>query len=129
MAYQYSVLSLVTAHTALRDLIDVHATLPGYLEIYDDSVTPVLLATITFSKPCGSIDAGTGRLTFGTTIREEMAPASGVALFGVIKNGNDAEILTMPVQTASNPVSGYLVLNSTVILLDAPVELVSATIG
>jgi len=129
MAYEYSPLALTTAHTALRDLIDVHATLPGYLEIYDDSATPVLLAVITFSKPCGTVDSLTGRLTFAATIREENAPASGVAFFGVIKNGNADTILTLPVQTAANPVPGYLVLNSTVILLDAPVELLSATIG
>jgi len=129
MAYEYSPLSLVTAHTALRDLIDIHATLPGYLEIYDDSGTPVLLATITFSKPCGTITVETGQLVFDATIREENAPASGVALYGEIKNGNGDLIVTIPVQTASNPVPGYLVLNSTVILLDAPVELISATIG
>lgn len=129
MAHSYSVAALVAAHTAIRDLLDSDASLPGKLDIYDDSVTPVLLGTITLTDPCGSINGTTGQLTLAQGAREESAPAGGTAAFGVFKAGDGSEVLTLDCQAGTEPVSGALVLNTLTIVLGGPIELVSATIG
>jgi hypothetical protein len=129
MAYSYSVAALVAAHTALRDLLDSHATEPGYLEIYDDSETPVLLGTITLGDPCGTVNAGTGQLTFAETVRDEAADASGTADHGVFKTGAGDVVLTLDCQAGASPVEGFLVLNSLTIIAGGPIELVGATVG
>lgn len=129
MAHSYSVAALVAAHTAIRDLLDSADPSPGVLDIYDNSGTPVLLGTIELDLPSGTINGTTGQLTLVQGAREESAPASGTAAFGVFKAGDGTPVLTLDCQAGTEPVSGALVLNTLVVVAGGPIELVSATIG
>ncbi len=125
--YTYSVAALVAAHTAFRDLIDGHATLAGSLKIRDTA--DVLLGTIPLDDPCGSVDGGTGQLTFAITGREEGADAAGTAAYGEFCDGAGDVHLALPCEAGTAPVAGRLVLNTLTIVAGAPIEAVSATVG
>lgn len=128
MSHSYTTIARAAAHTALRDLLD-SGTTPARLEIYDASETPVLLATITLTTPCGAVSSETGQLTLTQGAREESAPASGTAATGVFKTGDDAAVLSLPCAAGLAVVSGYLTLNSLEISAGGRVELLAAVIG
>lgn len=123
----YSVAALVAAHTAFRDLLDSHATLPGLIKVRD--AADVLLGTITLADPCGSVDGGTGQLTLAIAAREEAADAAGTAAYGELCDGDGDVHLALPCQAGTEPVSGKLVLTTLTVVAGAPIEIDSATIG
>lgn len=125
--YTYSVAALVAAHTALRDLIDSHATLPGVIKVRD--ATDLLLGTITLAKPSGTVNGTTGQLTLSIAARDESADAAGTAAYGEICDGAGAVHLALPCQAGVSAVSGKLVLNTLAIVVGGPIEITSATIG
>lgn len=125
----YSVAALVAAHTALRDLIDSHATLPGVLRIRD--VSDVLLAEIPLADPCGTVTGATGQLVLDVdpVPRDDSAAAGGTAAYAELCDGAGAVHLTIPCQEGDTPVAGKVVLQSLTIVAGAPIELVSLTVG
>lgn len=123
----YSVAALVAAHTAFRDLLDSHATLPGLIRVRDAS--DVLLGTVTLTDPCGSVNGETGQLTLSIAARDESADANGTAAYGELCDGSGAVHLALPCQAGTAPVSGKLVLNTLTIVAGGPIEISSATIG
>lgn len=125
--YTYSVAALVAAHTALRDLLDSHETLPGTIKVRD--AADVLLCTVVLADPCGTVNGTTGQLTLSIAARDESADAGGVAAYGDICDGSGAVHLAMPCQAGTAAVSGKLVLNTLTIVAGGPVEMLSATIG
>lgn len=124
--YTYSAAALIAAHTALRDLIDSHATLPGTIKIRD--AADVLLGTITLTDPSGSVNGTTGQLNLTVAAREESA-VGGTAAYGEICDGAGAVHLALPCQAGTAPVSGKLVLNTLTIVAGGPIEISSATVG
>ena len=124
----YSVATRVAAHTAFRDLIDAGAS-PGFLRIR--SSTDVLLAELTLKDPCGTVNAGTGQLTFDLTggVQDLQANATGTAAYGEFTDSAGTVHLALPVQTGTTAVSGYLVMNTLSLVINTPVVLVSATVG
>lgn len=125
----YSVSALVAAHTALRDLIDSHATLPGMLRIRD--ADDVLLTEVPLADPCGAVNTESGQLSFDLdpVPRDDAADAGGTAAYGEFCDGSGAPHLSLPCQAGTVAVSGKLVLNTLAIVAGGPVELLAATVG
>ena len=121
----YSTAVLVDVHTALLDRIDISASAAS-VKIRDSA--DVLLADIPLDDPAGTVDGGTGQLTF-TWPGGDVALVGGIAAYGEICDGDDNPHLSMPVQAGITPVSGYLVLNTTNIIAGQPVTIISATVG
>lgn len=122
----YSVDALVDAHTAFRDLIDA-GTGAGKIFIRDNSDT--LLAEIPLSDPCGTVDGGTGQLTFSIAGPDSSANATGTAAYCEFADSDDNVHLSMDAQVGVTPVSGVIVLNTLSIVAGAPVTVISATVG
>jgi len=122
----YSVAALVAAHTAFRDLIDSGA-LAGSIKIR--SAADVLLAQIPLTKPCGTVNGATGKLTITASGRDESADATGTAAYGEFCNSDGTVYLSLPAQAGSSAVVGKLVMNVLAVVAGGPVEAVSATVG
>lgn len=127
--YTYSLAALVAAHTAFRDLIDSHATLPGSIKVRD--AADVLLASATLADPCGAVNAGTGQLTFDVdpVVRDESADAGGTIAYVEICDGTGAVHLALPAQAGTTPVSGKAVFNTLTVVAGGPIEVSSVTVG
>lgn len=121
----YSVAAKVAAHEALIDVID-SGTGAGYIEIR--SASDALLWTIYLADPCGTVDGGTGILTFD--IDESEAPdAAGTAAYAEFRDSATNVHLSLPAQAGSSPASGYFVMNTLTIVADAAITIISATVG
>lgn len=126
LVYTYSVAALVAAHTSFRDLIDTGA---GEGSIKIRSSADVLLAEIPLSDPCGSVNGGTGQLTFNIAGPDTSANATGTAAYAEICDVAGAVHLSLPAQSGTVAVSGVVVLNTLSIVALGPVSVISATIG
>ena len=122
----YSAAALVAAHTSFRDLIDTGV---GAGSIKIRSAADVLLATIPLADPCGSVNAATGRLTMAIAGRDESADASGTAAYGEICDVAGVVHHSLPAQQNASAVSGFITLNTLVVVALGPVEILSVTIG
>jgi hypothetical protein len=121
----YSATAKVAAHTAFRDGVDSGAG-AGTIKIYTS--VDALLATITLTDPCGTVNGTTGQLTL-TASGAATASATGTAAYGVIANSTGTAYLSLDTQAGTAAVSGKLVLNSLAITSGGAVTLISATIG
>lgn len=100
---------------------------PGVLEIYSGTVFPtvaatitdqVLLGTLTFSDPCGTISGGV--LTFGTVTQDAAADASGTATCCVLRDSAGNVVAVGDVtNTAGN---GFAKINTTSIAAGGPIQ-------
>lgn len=122
----YSVAALVAAHTSFRDLIDSGSG-PGFVRIRNSA--DALLAQVPLDDPCGTVDSGTGQLTFAFDGRDEAADLSGTAAYAEFCDSDGDVHLALAAQAGASPVSGKVVLNTLSIIADGPVEIISATIG
>ena len=122
----YSAAALVAAHNAFRDLVD-SGTAGGSIKIRD--AADVLLATIPLSDPCGTVNAGTGQLTFSIAGRDESADATGTAAYAEICDSNGVVYVSLPTQQGTTAVSGKIVLNTLSIVAGGPVEMLSVVVG
>jgi hypothetical protein len=121
----YSATAKVDAHTSFRDLIDSGSG-AGTIKIRTSA--DALLATITLTDPCGTVNGTTGQLTL-TAASTPNASATGTAAYAEVCNSTGTVHLSLDAQAGSSPVAGKLVINSLSIVSGTPVELVSATIG
>ena len=121
----YPVRTLELVHTALRDKLDEHATLPAQFRFYNAS--EALIGTVTLEKPCGSVDAGTGQLTFLPD--SGVGSANGTAARMDVLDGAGVFWVTMPCVEGVEPVSGSCVMPSLAIEVGSPIVVTSATIG
>jgi hypothetical protein len=121
----YSAAAKIAAHTSFRDLVDSGSG-PGTIKIR--SSADVLLATITLTDPCGTVNGTTGQLTL-TAASTPNAAATGAAAYGEVCNSTGTVYLAMDAQAGSSPVAGKLVINTLSLVAGTPVELLSATIG
>lgn len=117
---------IVASNTALRTLLDAHATDPASITIHD--AADVLLAEILLEKPCGSVDSETGALLIVADGREEEAPAGGTAAYATIRDGAGGAHRSVPCEAGTEPVAGKCVLNTTTIVQGGPVELVGMVV-
>lgn len=125
--YTYSAAALVAAHTALRDLIDSHATLPGVIKVRD--AADVLLGTITLADPCGTVNGTTGQIPLDIAAREESADPGGTIAYVEICDGAGVVHLALPAEAGTTPVSGKAVFNTLTVVAGGPIEIDSAVIG
>ena len=122
----YSVASLVAAHTAFRDLVDAGV---GTSRIDILSSSDVVLASVPLTRPCGTVDPGTGRLTITPDGIDASAAATGTAAYGRFCDGAGVVHLSLPAQSGGGAVPGKLVMSSLSIELGWPVEVIFATVG
>lgn len=121
----YSVAALVAAHTAFRDLIDSGAG-AGMLRIRN--AADALLATVVLADPCGTVNGTTGQLTFSIPGGDTIS-TGGTAAYGEFCNSDGVVHLSLPAQEGVAAVSGKLVLNSLVLVMGGPLEVVIARVG
>jgi len=124
-AVEYATPTIVAAHTAVLGQIDA-ASSPAKLKLYDDA--DVLLATVTLTDPAGTVSAITGQVTL-TAAGTSSAVASGECTYGVMVDGDDNAIVSVPAESGASAVPGKIVLSTTSIVNGADVELVSCVIG
>ena len=117
--------SIVAAHTGLLGHIDGGSG-AGSLTIHRADDT--LLATITLTRPAGTVNGSTGALTLTQATREDNAPAAGDANYATIRDSSGTALRSMPCEAGLNPVVGKCVLNTVQVELGGRVELISAVI-
>jgi hypothetical protein len=122
----YAAAALVAAHTTFRDLLDSGAS-AGFVRVR--TAADALLAQIPMTDPCGTVNAGTGRITITFSGPDPAADASGTAAYGELCNSDGTVYLSLPAQSGAAAVSGKLVLNTLTLVAGGPVEIVSAIIG
>lgn len=122
----YSAAALVAAQTAFLGVLDAEA---GAASIVILSAADVELAVIPLTDPAGTVNGTTGQLTLTPDGREESAPATGTAAYAELRDGNDVAHLALPCAAGSSAVSGQCVLSTLSIVIGAPVEVLSVTIG
>jgi hypothetical protein len=122
----FSAAALVAAHISFLDLIDAGAG-PGVIKLRanNDSV----LAIIVLDDPCGTVNMGTGQLTFSIDVQEDAAPLGGTATYGTFEDSVGTIHLSLPVIQGAAPVAGFIVMNTVLIVQSSPVEILSATLG
>lgn len=138
MPYSYSTAALITAHTALRNLIDA-GTGPGVALVYDDSAgmpadadaaaVGVLLGTVTLDDPCGTVDGETGQLVFGEMVRDDAADAAGTIGYVRIADSDGNAAFDVPAQAGTTAVSGAAVFTTLTVVEGGPIEMHSITVG
>jgi hypothetical protein len=120
----------VAAATALRDAIDAGSG-AGTVKFYtgtqpaDPSVaitSQVLLGTLTFSDPCGTVD-GDGLLTFSGITSDSSADATGTATWARFNTSAPAAVLDCDVSATGG--GGALQINTTSIVAGGPISITS----
>lgn len=126
LAPTYSPAALYAANTAFRDLLDAGA---GAGSILIRSAADALLAQVPLTKPCGTVNVTTGQLTITLAGIDEAANASGAAAYGQFCDSNNTPHMALPVLEGAAPVPGFLVMNSTTVVVFGTVEVLSVLIG
>ena len=123
----YTIDLLLPVRTEMLATIDTGASRPAF-KIYDSG--NVLLATLALADPAGSVNGTTGLITLTPGTPETNAPASGVASYATLSDG-DGVILedNVPVEQGTAPVAGKVIISTLNIIAGGTVELISATIG
>lgn len=127
MSATYSVAAKVAAHQAFADLLEAGGG-DAYINIRDAG--DVLLAVIPLNTVVGTVDGGTGVLTFDVTgASDSSADNTGTASYAEFCDFAAAVHLTLTCSAGTTPVSGEFVMNTLSVVAGGPVQLVSATIG
>ena len=119
--------------TPVQAAIDAGTT-GGTIKIYSGSMpttvdtaitSQVLLGTLTFSKPCGTID--TRALTMSAITQDSAADATGTAAWARIADSNGKAAIDIDVSATGG--SGALRLNTTNIVIGGPILITSFVIS
>ena len=119
--------------TPVQAAIDAGTT-GGTIKIYSGSMpttvdtaitSQVLLGTLTFSKPCGTIAAGA--LTMSAITQDSAADATGTAAWARIADSNGSSAMDIDVSATGG--SGALQLNTTYIVIGGPILITSFVIS
>lgn len=84
----------------------------------------VLLGTVTFSDPCGTISGGV--LTFAAVTQDSAADASGTATCCVLRDSTGAVVAVGDV--TNNAGTGFVKLNTTTIAAGGPIQVSSGAL-
>lgn len=123
----YSIEAKIAANTALRDLIDAQAG-NGKLHLMNEE--DFIMATFELTKPCGTVNATTGKLVITTTTGLAVVEYGGYeATHAALVDSDEYAHLTLPAQEGSAPVAGKVILSSTYLEYDGTVEIGSIEIG
>lgn len=119
--------------TPVQAAIDAGTT-GGTIKIYSGTMpttadtaitTQVLLGTLTYSKPCGTIAAGA--LTMSAITQDSAADATGTAAWARIADSNGSSAMDIDVSATGG--SGALQLNTTNIVIGGPILITSFVIS
>lgn len=117
---------LIAAHTAVMDAIDA-AGASAYVLVKNSS--NATLANLPLGYPCGLVDDLTGQLAFDIGAPDAEAEAGGTAHHADVCDKNGKVCLSMPCAQGTTPVADTFVMASLLIVLGAPVQLLSGTVG
>lgn len=121
----YSLEAKIAANTALRDLIDAQAG-NGKLHLMNEEDS--IMATFELTKPCGTVNATTGKLVI-TATGLAVIQFTDTATHAALVDSNDDAHLTLPAQEGSEPVAGKVILDLSFLAHDGTVEIGSIEIG
>jgi len=121
----YSAGAKVSAHNSFVTLLGLGASNAKIL-IRDASDS--LLGTIDLADPAGTVDSGTGQLTFSID-GTPTASADGVAAYAEVEGGDGAVHLTMLVIQNDDPLQNRLALSNTTLVNGSEIIVVSAVVG
>ena len=123
----YSLEAKIAANTALRDLIDAQAG-NGKLHLMNEEDS--IMATFELTKPCGTVNATTGKLVITTTTGLAVVEYGGYeATHAALVDSDGYAHLTLPAQEGSEPVAGKVILDLTFLEHGGTVEIGSIEIG
>lgn len=116
---------------AILDALDAGSG-AAVMEFYDGAMpaslgavtTQVLLGTVTFSDPVGTISGGV--LTFGTVTQDSAADASGTATW--VRLATSAGTAVIDGDVTNNAGSGFVKLNTTTIASGGPIQVNSGSL-
>jgi hypothetical protein len=126
MAITFNVDLLLAAHGAAIAAIDAAG---GNAYVTVEDADNLVLSTLPLMRPCGTLNATTGRLTFAIGPRDEEAAASGDAHHGKLCDSNGKVWLSGPCAAGATPLDGYFMLRSLAVVQGTPFELLSMTLG
>lgn len=119
--------------TPIRDAIDAGAA-AGTINIYAGAMpadvataigAQVLLGTLTFSDPSGSVAAGV--LTMAAITQDAAANATGTASFARVLDSNGLAVMDLDITSTGG--GGTLQLNTTNIVIGGPILITSFTLS
>jgi len=99
--------------------IDSHATLPGYVAIFD--AADVMLSKKEFSDPCGTVNAITGVATL-TPSGAETAAVAGTAAYAVLASGDGVARHYLECITGLVAVEGKMALATLTVTAGVPMN-------
>lgn len=111
--------------TQIRDAIDAGSG-PGTMKVYTGTIpadvatavgSQVLLGTLTFSDPCGTVAAGA--LTMSAITQDSSADATGTATWARIADSTGAAVMDIDITGTGG--GGTLQLNTTSIVATGPI--------
>lgn len=117
--------------TPLRDAIDAGSG-PGTISFYTGTIpadpatavtSQVLLGTLTFSDPCGTVSGGI--LTLSPVTSEDAALANGTAAWARIKDSDGTVVADGNITTTGG--GGMIQMNTTNIVIDGPIGISAGT--
>lgn len=113
------------ALTPVKTAIDAGSA-GGKIKVYTGTIptTPetaigaqVLLGTLTFSDPCGTV--ATGALTMGAITQDAAADATGAASWARITDSDDVVVMDIDITTTGG--GGTMQMNTTNIVIGGPI--------
>lgn len=119
--------------TQIRDAIDAGAG-AGTCNVYTGTIpadvataitVQVLLGTLTFSDPCGTV--ATGALTMSAITQDSSADATGTATWARIADSTGSAVMDIDISTTGG--GGTLQLNTTNIVAGGPILISSFVIS
>jgi hypothetical protein len=116
---------LVAVHTEVLAQIDAE-TGAASVKVYDAG--DVLLATLPLDDPAGTVTPGTGQLVLSPDAPSTWQ-GNGTADYATLCDGAGKALMALPCSQGSSPVADTFVLTTLTAVLNAPVALLSATIG
>ncbi len=117
--------------TPLRDAIDAGSG-PGTIAFYTGTIpadtatavtSQVLLGTLTFSDPCGTVSSGV--LTLSAVTSDSSADATGTASWARIKDSNGTVVADGNITTTGG--GGMIQMNTTNIVIGGPIGISAGT--
>lgn len=121
----FSAAALVAASTSFKNLLDAGGG-AGLVRVRDSA--DVLLAQVSMTDPCGSVNGTTGQLVLGVA-GPGTGVADGMAAYAELCDSDGVVHAALPAQAGTVAVAGKVVLNALAIVLGGPVTVLSATVG
>jgi hypothetical protein len=123
----YTIDLLLPLRTQMLSIISEGIGAPRF-KVYNSA--DALLATLPLADPAGTVNETTGVITLSPGDPESDAPATGIAAYATLEDG-DGTVLNDNIEVVQSNfgITGKLAISTTSIIEGGTVELVSASIG